>query len=178
MGGSRDSLVILSCDISSVLGSPPATGTGTLLLFLDDVNDNGPVPEPRTMDFCQRNPEPHIININDPDLPPNTSPFTAELTHGASVNWTIEYNDQGGHQSLSYFAKFALTLCFPSPPPFWISLFSIHLSPLLRYVSWSRLHLWHWTKGPFVFLPSESVTCCPLSCSSNSCHLHSVLECL
>uniref|UniRef100_A0A8B9XLE8 Cadherin-1 n=1 Tax=Bos mutus grunniens TaxID=30521 RepID=A0A8B9XLE8_BOSMU len=75
-------------------GSPPATGTGTLLLFLDDVNDNGPVPEPRTMDFCQRNPEPHIININDPDLPPNTSPFTAELTHGASVNWTIEYNDQ------------------------------------------------------------------------------------
>uniref|UniRef100_A0A8C2RZ81 Cadherin-1 n=1 Tax=Capra hircus TaxID=9925 RepID=A0A8C2RZ81_CAPHI len=75
-------------------GSPPATGTGTLLLFLDDVNDNGPVPEPRAMDFCQRNPEPHIINIMDPDLPPNTSPFTAELTHGASVNWTIEYNDQ------------------------------------------------------------------------------------
>ena len=115
MGGSRDSLVVLSCDISSVLGSPPATGTGTLLLFLDDVNDNGPVPEPRTMDFCQRNPEPHIININDPDLPPNTSPFTAELTHGASVNWTIEYNDQGGHQSLSYFGNFALTLCFPCP---------------------------------------------------------------
>ncbi|XP_068848662.1 cadherin-1 isoform X2 [Capricornis sumatraensis] len=75
-------------------GSPAATGTGTLLLFLDDVNDNGPIPEPRAMDFCQRNPEPHIINIMDPDLPPNTSPFTAELTHGASVNWTIEYNDQ------------------------------------------------------------------------------------
>ncbi|KAM9048642.1 cadherin-1 isoform 3-T3 [Megaptera novaeangliae] len=75
-------------------GSPPATGTGTLLLFLDDVNDNGPIPEPRIMDFCQRNPQPYIINIIDPDLPPNTSPFTAELTHGASVNWTIEYNDQ------------------------------------------------------------------------------------
>ncbi|XP_068384330.1 cadherin-1 isoform X2 [Eschrichtius robustus] len=75
-------------------GSPPATGTGTLLLFLDDVNDNGPIPEPRNMDFCQRNPQPYIINIIDPDLPPNTSPFTAELTHGASVNWTIEYNDQ------------------------------------------------------------------------------------
>ncbi|XP_062966906.1 cadherin-1 isoform X2 [Cynocephalus volans] len=74
-------------------GSPVATGTGTLLLILSDVNDNGPVPEPRNMDFCQRNPQPHIINIIDPDLPPNTSPFTAELTHGASVNWTIEYND-------------------------------------------------------------------------------------
>ncbi|KAM8776577.1 cadherin-1 [Rhynchonycteris naso] len=80
-------------------GSPVATGTGTLLLILSDVNDNAPVPEPRSMDFCQRNPQPHIINIIDPDLPPNTSPFTAELTHGASVNWTIEYNDQE-HESL------------------------------------------------------------------------------
>uniref|UniRef100_A0A8C8YA12 Cadherin-1 n=1 Tax=Panthera leo TaxID=9689 RepID=A0A8C8YA12_PANLE len=75
-------------------GSPLATGTGTLLLILSDVNDNGPVPEPRSMDFCQKNPQPHIINIFDPDLPPNTSPFTAELTHGASVNWTIDYSDQ------------------------------------------------------------------------------------
>uniref|UniRef100_A0A8C6ECN5 Cadherin-1 n=1 Tax=Moschus moschiferus TaxID=68415 RepID=A0A8C6ECN5_MOSMO len=60
-------------------GSPPATV------------DRHPAP---AMDFCQRNPEPHIINIIDPDLPPNTSPFTAELTYGVSVNWTIEYNDQ------------------------------------------------------------------------------------
>lgn len=82
MGGSRDSLIILSCDISSVLGSPPATGTGTLLLFLDDVNDNGPVPETPAMDFCQRNPEPHIINIVDPDLPPNTLPL-----HSRTDTW-------------------------------------------------------------------------------------------
>uniref|UniRef100_A0A5F5PMP3 Cadherin-1 n=1 Tax=Equus caballus TaxID=9796 RepID=A0A5F5PMP3_HORSE len=80
-------------------GSPLATGTGTLLLILSDVNDNGPIPEPRNMDFCQKDPQPHIINIIDPDLPPNTSPFTAELTHGASVNWTIEYNDPA-HESL------------------------------------------------------------------------------
>uniref|UniRef100_A0A8C0E1R0 Cadherin-1 n=1 Tax=Balaenoptera musculus TaxID=9771 RepID=A0A8C0E1R0_BALMU len=85
-------------------GSPPATGTGTLLLFLDDVNDNGPIPEPRNMNFCQRNPQPYIINIIDPDLPPNTSPFTAELTHGAGVNWTIEYNDQE-HESLIFKPK-------------------------------------------------------------------------
>ncbi|XP_021488159.1 cadherin-1 [Meriones unguiculatus] len=76
-------------------GSPIATGTGTLVLILSDVNDNAPIPEPRSMQFCQRNPQPHVINIIDPDLPPNTSPFTAELTHGASVNWTIEYNDPG-----------------------------------------------------------------------------------
>ncbi|XP_023573403.1 cadherin-1-like isoform X2 [Octodon degus] len=72
-------------------GSPIATGTGTLLLILSDVNDNAPIPEPRNMHFCQREPQPHVINIIDPDLPPNTSPFMAELTHGASANWTIEY---------------------------------------------------------------------------------------
>lgn len=82
------------------LGSPLATGTGTLLLVLSDVNDNAPIPEPRTLGFCQRDPQPHVINIIDPDLPPNTSPFTAELTHGASVNWTIEYNDPGGNSPL------------------------------------------------------------------------------
>nr|XP_031536607.1 cadherin-1 isoform X3 [Vicugna pacos] len=90
-------------------GSPPATGTGTLLLFLSDVNDNGPIPEPRIMDFCQRNPQPHIISIIDPDLPPNTSPFAAELTHGASVNWTIEYNDPE-HESLILKPKKTLEL--------------------------------------------------------------------
>ncbi|KAF3817705.1 hypothetical protein GH733_012992 [Mirounga leonina] len=90
-------------------GSPVATGTGTLLLILSDVNDNGPIPEPRNMDFCQKNPQPRVINIIDPDLPPNTSPFTAELTHGASVNWTIEYNDQA-HESLILKPKKTLEL--------------------------------------------------------------------
>ncbi|XP_014981971.3 cadherin-1 isoform X1 [Macaca mulatta] len=74
-------------------GSPVATGTGTLLLILSDVNDNAPIPESRNLFFCERNPKPQVINIIDADLPPNTSPFTAELMHGASANWTIEYND-------------------------------------------------------------------------------------
>uniref|UniRef100_A0A673U2F7 Cadherin-1 n=1 Tax=Suricata suricatta TaxID=37032 RepID=A0A673U2F7_SURSU len=90
-------------------GSPLATGTGTLLLILSDVNDNAPVPEPRSMDFCQKDPQPHTINIIDPDLPPNTSPFTAELTHGASVNWTIEYSDPA-HESLILKPKRTLEL--------------------------------------------------------------------
>ncbi|XP_053770714.1 cadherin-1 [Desmodus rotundus] len=90
-------------------GSPLATGTGTLLLILSDVNDNAPVPDPRSVEFCQRDPQPHVINIIDPDLPPNTSPFTAELTHGASVNWTIEYNDPG-HESLLLKPKKTLEL--------------------------------------------------------------------
>ncbi|XP_037371877.1 cadherin-1 isoform X3 [Talpa occidentalis] len=74
-------------------GSPAMTGTGTLLLFLLDVNDNAPVPEPRNVDFCQRNPQPQDITIIDPDLPPNTAPFTAELIHGSSANWTVQYKE-------------------------------------------------------------------------------------
>ncbi|KAM9192253.1 cadherin-1 isoform 1-T1 [Dugong dugon] len=74
-------------------GSLPATGTGTFILILSDVNDNAPIPDPRSMEFCQVDPQPHTIHIIDPDLPPNTSPFTAELTHGASVNWSIQYTD-------------------------------------------------------------------------------------
>ncbi|NXU96639.1 CADH1 protein, partial [Cettia cetti] len=75
-------------------GSPyDATGTGTLLLVLQDVNDNGPVPEPRSFDICNRQPEVQTLNIIDKDLPPNTYPFKAELMHGSSSNWTVEVKD-------------------------------------------------------------------------------------
>ncbi|NXP29942.1 CADH1 protein, partial [Scytalopus superciliaris] len=71
-------------------GSPrDATGTGTLVLLLQDVNDNGPVPEPRSFEICNRQPEEQMLNIIDKDLPPNTFPFKAELVHGSSINWTV-----------------------------------------------------------------------------------------
>ncbi|KAG8437531.1 hypothetical protein GDO86_008296 [Hymenochirus boettgeri] len=69
-------------------GSPVATGTGTLLLNLLDVNDNGPFLEPQTENFCQQDPGVRIFNINDRDLYPNTYPFTAELTRHSNENWT------------------------------------------------------------------------------------------
>uniref|UniRef100_A0A6I8NIF7 Cadherin-1 n=1 Tax=Ornithorhynchus anatinus TaxID=9258 RepID=A0A6I8NIF7_ORNAN len=75
-------------------GNPATTGTGTLLLTLSDVNDNGPIPDPRKMDFCQRDYQAHTIHIIDKDLPPNTYPFQAELTHGAGVNWTLKMNTE------------------------------------------------------------------------------------
>uniref|UniRef100_A0A8C5TUI6 Cadherin domain-containing protein n=1 Tax=Malurus cyaneus samueli TaxID=2593467 RepID=A0A8C5TUI6_9PASS len=65
-------------------GSPKyGTGTGTLLLLLQDVNDNGPVPEPRSFDICNRQPEEQTLNIIDKDLPPNTFPFRADSTAAA-----------------------------------------------------------------------------------------------
>uniref|UniRef100_A0A8C0U9R8 Cadherin domain-containing protein n=1 Tax=Cyanistes caeruleus TaxID=156563 RepID=A0A8C0U9R8_CYACU len=74
-------------------GSPPATGTGTLLLTLLDVNDNGPEAEPRDITVCQRSPQPQLLTVTDRDLPPNTGPFRAELTHGSEDSWAVEVGD-------------------------------------------------------------------------------------
>ncbi|NXG36491.1 CADH1 protein, partial [Dromaius novaehollandiae] len=75
-------------------GVPDATGTGTLLLVLQDVNDNGPTPEPRFFDICNRQPEEQTLTIVDNDLPPNTYPFQAALEHGSSTNWTVKVTGQ------------------------------------------------------------------------------------
>ncbi|RLV92448.1 hypothetical protein DV515_00013759 [Chloebia gouldiae] len=78
-------------------GSPNyATGTGTLILLLQDVNDNGPVPEPRSFDICNQQPEEQTLKIIDKDLPPNTHPFKAELMHGSGSNWTATVVLPGG----------------------------------------------------------------------------------
>ncbi|KFQ93325.1 Cadherin-1, partial [Nipponia nippon] len=75
-------------------GSPDATGTGTLLLLLQDVNDNGPMPEPRIFAICNRQPEEQTLTIVDKDLPPNTYPFKAALEHGSGSNWTVRLSGQ------------------------------------------------------------------------------------
>ncbi|XP_059680635.1 cadherin-1-like [Gavia stellata] len=75
-------------------GLPDATGTGTLLLLLQDVNDNGPMPEPRIFDICNQKPEEQMLSIVDKDLPPNTYPFQAALEHGSSANWTVKVTGQ------------------------------------------------------------------------------------
>ncbi|XP_058011524.1 cadherin-1 [Ahaetulla prasina] len=78
--------------VASDNANEPATGTGTLLLHLEDVNDNWPEPDPRMFDICSRNPEPQVLSIVDKDIPPNTSPFLAKLEFDSSANWTVETN--------------------------------------------------------------------------------------
>ncbi|NWI19801.1 CADH1 protein, partial [Crypturellus soui] len=75
-------------------GVPDATGTGTLLLVLQDVNDNGPMPEPRFFDICNRQPEEQLLSVVDKDLPPNTYPFKVALEHGSATNWTARMYSQ------------------------------------------------------------------------------------
>ncbi|XP_063072742.1 cadherin-4, partial [Engraulis encrasicolus] len=71
-----------------------ATGTGTLQIYLRDVNDNAPVLQPREAQVCERARYRSRVNLTatDPDSDQSAGPFNFELPHKpASVrrNWTI-----------------------------------------------------------------------------------------
>uniref|UniRef100_A0A8B9K3G3 Cadherin-4 n=1 Tax=Astyanax mexicanus TaxID=7994 RepID=A0A8B9K3G3_ASTMX len=75
-------------------GSPPATGTGTLQIYLIDVNDNVPVLVPREAQLCERLRPNSRINVtaSDTDSEPNAGPYVFELpSFPPSVrrNWTV-----------------------------------------------------------------------------------------
>uniref|UniRef100_A0A673CW30 Cadherin-2-like n=1 Tax=Sphaeramia orbicularis TaxID=375764 RepID=A0A673CW30_9TELE len=79
--------------LASDNGVPPASGTGTLQIYLLDINDNAPRVFPQEAEICEK-PEPNAINITalDGDLNPNAGPFAFELAHVPSDvrrNWTI-----------------------------------------------------------------------------------------
>ncbi|CAL8279854.1 unnamed protein product [Lota lota] len=74
-------------------GSPAASGTVTLQIFLVDINDNAPRVFPQETEVCEK-PEPNAINITalDGDLNPNAGPFVFELANRPAdvrKNWTI-----------------------------------------------------------------------------------------
>ncbi|XP_023565163.1 cadherin-3 isoform X2 [Octodon degus] len=82
-------------------GSPSATGTGTLLLTLTDINDHGPVPEPQHITICNENPVPQVLNITDKDLSPNSYPFQARLILDSDISWVAEVSEKGDAVALS-----------------------------------------------------------------------------
>uniref|UniRef100_A0A8C4X7X2 Cadherin-1 n=1 Tax=Erpetoichthys calabaricus TaxID=27687 RepID=A0A8C4X7X2_ERPCA len=74
----------------------PATGTGTLVLLLEDVNDNGPVVDVvGDVHFCNQKPPPQEFSVVDPDSVGNAGPFRAELLREARMNWAVSMNDTG-----------------------------------------------------------------------------------
>ncbi|KAE8608682.1 hypothetical protein XENTR_v10011567 [Xenopus tropicalis] len=83
-------VIILAADS----GTPSATGTGTLVLNLIDVNDNGPFLDPQQNSFCQKDPGFRVFNIIDKDLYPNTYPYTVDLTGESNENWTATVTEQ------------------------------------------------------------------------------------
>uniref|UniRef100_A0A8D0H4Y7 Cadherin-4 n=1 Tax=Sphenodon punctatus TaxID=8508 RepID=A0A8D0H4Y7_SPHPU len=74
-------------------GIPPASGTGTLQIYLIDINDNAPELLPKEAQICEK-PNLSVINITaaDADIDPNVGPFVFELPNVPSAvrkNWTI-----------------------------------------------------------------------------------------
>nr|XP_020458662.1 cadherin-13 isoform X2 [Monopterus albus] len=74
-------------------GSPPATGTGTLVINLEDYNDNVPYVVPSVAQVCE---DAHDMNVaivggRDRDLPPNGAPFKIELGKqpGLDKTWKV-----------------------------------------------------------------------------------------
>lgn len=64
-----------------VPGNPPATGTGTLIITLEDENDNAPYVVPSVVRVCEDAKEVNVavIGARDKDIHPNTDPFKIEL---------------------------------------------------------------------------------------------------
>ena len=86
------------------IGFPPASGTGTLQIYLLDINDNAPVVFPSEAEVCEK-PEPNFINITaiDGDLNSNAGPFTFELPHKPTdvrKNWTITRINGNTHTNI------------------------------------------------------------------------------
>ncbi|PKU43306.1 hypothetical protein llap_6396 [Limosa lapponica baueri] len=95
--------------LASDNGIPPMSGTGTLQIYLLDINDNAPQVNPKEATTCETL-QPNAINITavDPDIDPNAGPFAFELPDTpASIkrNWTI-VRISGDHAQLSLRIRF------------------------------------------------------------------------
>ncbi|GAA6084928.1 B-cadherin [Tachysurus ichikawai] len=71
----------------------PATGTGTLIIELEDVNDNAPTIEEREINICNKDSAPRTLAVVDQDGPGFAAPFTVELQGDGKNNWTARMND-------------------------------------------------------------------------------------
>ncbi|XP_016517188.1 B-cadherin-like isoform X2 [Poecilia formosa] len=72
----------------------PATGTGTLIIKLEDVNDNAPVVEDRSFQVCNKKPAHQLLTVTDKDGPGFTSPYSVNIKDSSTkANWTAVMNN-------------------------------------------------------------------------------------
>ncbi|KAM7385047.1 hypothetical protein PAMP_001145 [Pampus punctatissimus] len=70
----------------------PATGTGTLIIQLEDVNDNAPTVEERAIRVCNKKSAPHLLSVTDKDGPGFAAPYRVSLQGPSKTNWTARMN--------------------------------------------------------------------------------------
>ncbi|XP_058848530.1 cadherin-13-like isoform X2 [Acipenser ruthenus] len=71
-------------------GSPPATGTGTLVITLEDGNDHAPSLYPSVARVCEDSKDLSVVLLGgrDEDISPNADPFKFELGKQAGLEKT------------------------------------------------------------------------------------------
>ncbi|XP_063053986.1 cadherin-13-like [Engraulis encrasicolus] len=71
-------------------GDPPATGTGTLVITLEDVNDNAPYVYPSVVRVCEDAKELNVFTVGgrDRDIYPNGEPFRFQLANQPGLDKT------------------------------------------------------------------------------------------
>lgn len=84
----RETIATYTLTIGAIdTGVPPETGTATVKITVEDINDHGPeLVESNFQGSIMENEPPHTsvmtLAATDPDLPPNGGPFTFELVGG------------------------------------------------------------------------------------------------
>ncbi|XP_062286963.1 B-cadherin-like [Scomber scombrus] len=71
----------------------PATGTGTLIIQLEDVNDNAPSIVEREFTVCNKEGTPQLLSVTDEDGPGFTAPYSVSLNGMTKANWTARMNN-------------------------------------------------------------------------------------
>lgn len=70
----------------------PATGTGTLVVTLLDLNNHPPVIRQSQASVCNVEPSPAMLDIMDRDDPGHKEPFGVEVFGDHKLNWSISVN--------------------------------------------------------------------------------------
>ncbi|XP_002037796.2 cadherin-related tumor suppressor [Drosophila sechellia] len=91
-------------------GLPPQTGSATVHIELEDVNDNGPTFTPEGLNGYISENEPAGTSImtlmaSDPDLPRNGGPFTYQLVGGKHKSWLSVDKNTGVVRSTTSFDR-------------------------------------------------------------------------
>lgn len=87
-------LTVLAVDT----GTPPATGSTTVIVNLEDINDNGPTlttTYAEVMENQRAGTAVTTLTASDPDLPPNQGPFLYSLLSSGSANSYFSLSSAG-----------------------------------------------------------------------------------
>ncbi|XP_036806550.1 B-cadherin isoform X1 [Oncorhynchus mykiss] len=80
----------------------PATGTGTILIELEDVNDNAPTIDDTPLKLCNQDPRLVRLAVTDRDGPGFAEPFSVELLEGSNMYCAAQMDETGTVVELTF----------------------------------------------------------------------------